>query len=143
MYITLLCPPAQSPEFDLVKGPAPQEWEWLRLGVRAARRGQAGWQQLGHGVDEAGRRGDRCRRLVGGDRSGGRADAIVCRRLKLVRGRQKAAKFAVDAWFAARKPCELAADTAMRDRHLAGVFEDVGLGGMKCRVVRFPRGDVR
>jgi hypothetical protein len=48
---------------------------------RAVWWGQAAWQNLGYGVDEAARCGDGCCRLVGGDRHGGWANAVICRGL--------------------------------------------------------------
>jgi hypothetical protein len=80
----------------------------LRLCARAAWRRQAGRQQLGDGVDEPARCSDRCRCLGGRDRRHGRANAVVCRRLKLVSGRKKAGKLTVNAGFTAREPSKLA-----------------------------------
>src|SRR5712692_8656533 len=76
-------------------------------------------------------------------RRGGGADSIVSPRLELVGGAEEGHKIAAYARLVSCQPGKLAAHTAMRFCHLAGVLEYVSLGGMEHSDVCFTRGDVR
>jgi hypothetical protein len=97
---------------------------------------------LGYGVDEARRRGNGGGRLGVGNWRGRGADGIVGPRLELIGGAEEGHEVALDTRLVPRQPGKFATDASVRLRQLAALLEDVSLGGVECRKVRFAGGDM-
>ena len=97
---------------------------------------------MGYGVDEARRRCNRSGRLGRRNRRGGGAYGIVGARLELISGAEESYEVAPDAGLGSGQPGKFAACASMRPCHLAGLLENVSLGGVEYRKVCLARGDM-